>query len=111
MDITGPCKRVQIYVDESDSLHGHSLYMTILEKLRSEGAAGAMVTRGLAGFGVHSRIHRAGLADLASPLPLVITWVDRPELVERLLPDISGLVHEGLVTVEDTTVVRYNRGG
>jgi CBS domain-containing protein len=107
MDIVGLGKRVQIFVDEADSLRGRSLYLAILETLRGEGAAGATVTRGIAGFGSHSRIHTARLADLASPLPIVITWIDAPDRVERLLPAICAMVREGLVTIDDIQVAKY----
>lgn len=108
MDIVGLGKRVQVFIDEGDSRHGKSLQMAILEKLREEGAAGATVTRGIAGFGAHSRIHTANLADIASPLPLVITWIDAPDRVERLLPTICGMVREGLITVEDVDIAKYS---
>src|SRR2546429_1416267 len=107
MEIAGLGKRVQIFVDEGDHVRGRSLFQAILERLREEGAAGATVTRGIAGFGSHSRIHTARLADLASPLPIVITWVDAPDRVERLLPTICGMVREGLVTVDDIQVAKY----
>jgi CBS domain-containing protein len=108
MDIVGLGKRVQIYIDEGDHVRGRSIYQTILETLHAEGAAGATVIRGIAGFGTHSRIHTARLADIASPLPLVITWIDAPDRVERLLPAICGLVREGLITVEDVQVAKYS---
>lgn len=107
MEIVGLGKRVQIFIDEGDHVRGRSLFQTILEHLREEGAAGATVTRGIAGFGSHSRIHMARLADIASPLPLVITWVDAPDRVARLLPGICAMVREGLVTVEDVQVAKY----
>src|SRR6266536_3716809 len=108
MEIDDLGKRGQIFVDESDHVRGRSLYQLILERLREEGAAGATVTRGIAGFGSHSRIHMARLADIASPLPLVITWVDAPDRVERLLPGICNMVREGLVTVEDVQIAKYS---
>lgn len=108
MDIVGRGKRVQIFIDERDSVHGKALHTVILERLHAEGAAGATVTRGIAGYGAHSRIHSGHLADLAAPLPLVITWVDAPDRVERLLPAICALVREGLVTVEDVDIVKYS---
>jgi CBS domain-containing protein len=107
MDLIGIGKRVQIYVDEDDSLDGKSLYLAILEKLHAEGAAGATVTRGIAGFGAHSQVHTARFADLASSLPLLITWVDAPDRVERLLPALSAMVAEGLITVETVAVAKY----
>ncbi len=107
MDIVGIGKRVQVFVDEGDHRQGKSLFQTILEKLHAEGAAGATVTRGIAGFGAHSRIHTARLADVLVSLPVVITWIDAPDRVERLLPMICELVGEGLVTVEDVNIVKY----
>src|SRR6266487_4464568 len=108
MEIAGLGKRVQIFVDEGDHVRGRSLFQMILERLREEGAAGATVTRGIAGFGSHSRIHMARLADIASPVPVIITWVDAPDRVERLLPSICEMVREGLVTVEDIQIAKYS---
>lgn len=101
-------KRVQVFIGEGDSVHGRSLATTILDQLRKDGAAGAVVTRGIAGFGVHGQLRVARLADLAAPLPLVITWIDTPDRVERLLPGIAALVHEGLIVVDDVEIVRYS---
>jgi CBS-domain-containing membrane protein len=108
MDIAGRGQRVQVFIDEGDHVEGKSLYTTILKRLHAEGAAGATVTRGIAGFGAHSRIHTATLVDIASPLPLVITWIDAPDRVERLLPILCDLVPEGLITVEDVNIVKYS---
>jgi PII-like signaling protein len=111
MDIVGPGKRVQIFVDEGDRQEGKPLYLALIERLHDEGAAGATVTRGIAGFGAHSRIHTARLVDLAAPLPLVITWIDTADRVEQLLPSICALVAEGLITVENVEIVHYIRRG
>jgi len=107
MQMSGPGQRVQVFIKEGEYAHGKPLYLAILELLRGEGGAGATVTRGIAGFGSHSKIHNANLIDLAMPLPLVITWVDAPEAVERLLPAICDLVQEGLVTVDDIQIVKH----
>jgi PII-like signaling protein len=107
LELDGLGKRVQVFIEECDSIHGKQLYLAILEKLKAEGAAGGTVTKGIAGFGAHGRIHTAHLVDLAVPLPLVVTWVDAPAQVERLLPIICDMVGEGLVTVEDVTIVKY----
>ncbi len=107
MEITGTARRVRIYIDEGDTWQGRPLYIAIIERLRREGAAGATVLRGMAGFGAHSQIHTAGLEVLSANLPLVIEWVDHPERVARLLPEISHMVVEGLITVETVEVVKY----
>jgi uncharacterized protein len=107
MNIVGAGKRVRIYIGESDRWHGRSLYTAILESLRQRGAAGGTVIRGVAGYGAHSRIHTASIEILSSDLPVILEWVDTPERVDELLPDIAAMVVEGLVTVEDIEIVKY----
>jgi CBS domain-containing protein len=111
MQIQGRATRVTIYIGESDRWHGKPLYMALLEHLRRSGAAGATVLRGIAGFGAHSRIHSTSLVDLSTDLPIQIEWIDQPEIVDRLLPEVRALVSEGLITREEITVLRYAAGG
>ena len=110
MQIQGEAQRVTIYIGESDRYRGANLYTAILELLRREGAAGATVTRALAGFGAHSRIHTANIETLSTDLPIRIEWVDIPERVERLLPQVRRLVNDGLITQETVQVVQYAVG-
>lgn len=107
MHIEGESKRVTIYIGESDRWHGRPLHEAILEMLRSEGCAGATVTRAVAGFGRGSRIHTASILRLSQDLPVVIEWVDDPERVERVLPKLDEMISGGLVTIEDVHVLRY----
>ena len=97
-------KRMTIFVDDTDRWKHASLYTTILEHLRSAGCAGATVTRGIAGFGEHSRIKTTALVELAIGLPIVITVVDLSERVERVLPEIAAMLASGTITVEDTEI-------
>lgn len=110
MQLQGKALRVNIYIGESDRHQGRPLYMALLQLLKQEGAAGATVTRGLAGFGAHSRIHTAGILDLSADLPIRLEWVDQPRLVERLLPRVRQMVDAGLITVEEVDVVQYAPG-
>lgn len=96
MQLSGKAQRVTIYIGEADHYHGQSLYMALLEYLKHEGASGATVTRGLAGFGAHSRIHTATIVDLSADLPIKVEWVDAPETVERLLPQVRKMVDAAL---------------
>ncbi len=109
MDIVGTGKRVRIYIGELDKAPGHHepLWETIMNFLRKEGAAGATMVRGLAGFGAHSKLHLARLADIVPDLPVLVEWIDGPERVERLLPHVCELVRTGTITLEDVDIVRY----
>ena len=97
---------MRAYVGEADHWHGKPLALSLLQMLHDEGAAGATVLRGVAGFGAHGRIHVGTLVDIASPLPLIVEWIDTPERVDRLLPRFCEMVAQGLVTVETVQLVR-----
>jgi PII-like signaling protein len=86
--------------------HG-PLWETILEFLRQEGAAGATMFRGLAGFGMHGRLHTTRIADMVPDVPVVVEWIDSPDRVGRLLPRVKHMVTGGLITVEDIEVAKY----
>jgi len=107
MKITGPAKHLRIFIGESDRWHHRPLADAILEMLRSEGLAGATVTRGIAGFGAHSRIHTAHILRLSEDLPVVIEAVDRPDRIAKVLPKLDEMVGEGLVAVSDVEIVLY----
>jgi CBS domain-containing protein len=96
-----------IYLGESDHWRGRSLYLSILETLRNAGVAGATVTRGLAGYGAHSIIRVTTLETLSMDLPITITIVDTPSNIERALALVGPMVREGLITLEDVTIVKY----
>jgi CBS domain-containing protein len=99
--------RVQIFCGESDQVDHRPRFQAILEFLRKEGAAGATVTRGIAGFGRNSLIHTAAILRLSLDLPVVITWVDAPERVERLLPQVRQLAGSGVITIDEVQIASY----
>jgi CBS domain-containing protein len=111
MEIIGTATKVTIYVGESDRWGQKSLYMAILEMLKAQDCAGATVARGLAGFGAHSRIHTASIVDLSSDLPLVIEWVDDPARVARVMPRLTEMISEGLITCQEVEVITYGHRG
>ncbi len=109
MEMVGTGKRVRIYIGEQDRVPGgrQLLWEAILKLLQHEGADGATMLRGVAGFGSHGKLHLARLADVIPDLPVIIEWLDGPERVDWLLPRICALVSQGIVTVEDVTIARY----
>ncbi len=99
--------RVQIFIGEAEQ-EGHTpRYLALLEYLRREGAAGATVTRGIAGFGANSRIKTSTILRLSVDLPVVLTWIDAPERVERLLPGLRSRSGSGIITVEEVEIAGY----
>jgi len=105
--LAGKAKRVRIYVNEGDQ-HGHqAIHDAIVSFLRKEGAAGASVFRAIEGFGGSGEIHSFRLVEVATRMPIVIEWIERADVVARLLPHVKVMVRRGLITVEDTEVELY----
>ncbi|NUQ85426.1 MAG: DUF190 domain-containing protein [Anaerolineales bacterium] len=100
-------QRLTIYIGESDKWRGKALYIALLETLRTQGMAGATVTRGLAGFGAHSVVRTASILALSTDLPLVIQVIDTEEKIDAALKIIAPMVGEGLITLDDVEVVKY----
>ena len=107
MRFEGEGRLLRIFVGESDRWHGKPLYEAIVEVARREGLAGATVLRGIEGFGADSRLHTSRILRLSEDLPVVIEIVDRPELIDAVLPKLDEMVSEGLVTVETVRVIAY----
>lgn len=102
---SGAARQLTIYLGESDSYQRKALYIAILEMLRREGFGGATVTRGIAGFGASSLIHTAAVLRLSMDMPIVITVVDRPARIERVIDPLVAMAPHSLITVHDIEVV------
>jgi CBS domain-containing protein len=103
--------RVQVFLGESDQISHVPRYTALLEYLRKEGAAGATVTRGIAGFGVNSRIRTSAILSLSMDLPVIVTWIDSPERVERLLPGVRERAGSGIIALDDVQIASYGGRG
>ena len=98
---------LRIFVGESDRHGHHPLYEAIVLKAREQGLAGATVLRGLMGFGKHSVLHTAKILRLSEDLPMLIEIVDSREKIDTFLPVLSGMIGDGMVTLERVSVLHY----
>lgn len=103
----GKAQALTLYLGESDQWQGMPLYVAIVQYLRSQGCAGATVTRAIAGYGAGSRLHESGGLHWSSDAPLVIQVVDAPERLRRLLPDLREMLGGGLITLHEVEVLKY----
>lgn len=101
-----PVQRVRIYLNERDLREGQALYITVLERLRREGATGATALRGMGGFGAGHRMRASGIVSVTETQPVVIEWVDRIERIARVMPLLDDLLEEALVTIEELRAYR-----
>jgi PII-like signaling protein len=104
--LKGAAKKVTIYVNEDTQEHLTSLYERILTFLMHKGVSGATATRALSGFGSHRVLHTPKMEALAEHLPIRIEFIDTAEKVDELLPTLYEMVTDGLIEVQDTTVVK-----
>jgi PII-like signaling protein len=105
--LTGPAKRLTIYVGEQDTYKHHSVATEIVHRAHSAGLAGATVFRGIEGYGATNHIHTTRILSLSDDLPISIVIIDRAEAIEAFADEIAELVGGGLVLIEDVMVLGY----
>jgi PII-like signaling protein len=107
----GPAKKVTIFINEDTQHHMTALHDSIMTFLMHKGVAGATATRAYTGFGSHQMLHTSDVEVLAQHLPIRIEFVDTKEKVDEVLPTLYEMVSDGLIEVQDTTVVKLARKG
>lgn len=103
----GKADVLTIYVGEADQWHGEPVSVALVQLIRAQGCAGATVMRAVAGYGAGRHLHQQGGWHLVSDAPVVIQVVDQPDRLQRLLPQIQQMVPGGLITLHETTVLKY----
>src|SRR3989338_8087366 len=101
MKLPSEAQLLRIFIGEADRFEGKPLHEAIVYLARQRGMAGATVLRGLMGFGAHSRMHTAKILRLSEDLPIVIEIIDKPERILLILPELEGMMKDGLITLED----------
>jgi PII-like signaling protein len=102
---TGPAKKVTVYVGEDVHHHGAPLYQAVLNYLFEHGVAGAIVTKGVAGFGAHHRMHTRRILEMTENLPIKIEFVEQSPKLDDVLPGLTQIVVHGLIEMHDTVVL------
>jgi PII-like signaling protein len=109
--IEGTGLLARIYIGESDTWHGRPLYEAIVHLLRERGMAGATVLRGIEGFGAKQHLHTTRILRLSQDLPILIEVVDQEDRLRAILPELDGMVGDGLITLERVEVIAYRARG
>ncbi len=100
----GMAVQVSIYLNEADEWHHKPLHLEILNYLRAENVAGATVLHAVAGFTGRSRVKTSSLVDAGGRLPLVITFIDNDEHVNRVLPTLREMAAHRLIVRENVVI-------
>lgn len=101
---------IRIHVGESDKWHGKPLYEAIVSKCRELGMAGAIVYRGIEGYGTSTRIRHASHWKFSHDDPIMLSIIDTKEQIAKLVPHLDAMVDEGLIAISTVNVIRYSQG-
>lgn len=93
-----------MYLTEGDSWHHRPLHLEILKYLRAENVAGAVALHSVAGFLGRSKVSTAHLVEAGGSLPVVITFVDTDEHVNRVLPKLKEMAAHRLIVRENVVI-------
>ena len=96
--------QVTIYLNQADEWQHRPLHMELLNYLRRENVAGATVLHAVAGFTGRQRVHTSTLVDAGGKLPLVLTFVDADEHVQRVLPTLREMAAHRLIVRENVHI-------
>lgn len=103
----GLAKKVTIHLNEDTSAGHDFLHNEIFSFLRARGVAGATMIRPQSGFGSHHRVHTAdGDSTQREHLPVRIEFIESQEAAEALFPALLELITDGLIEVQDTTILK-----
>jgi PII-like signaling protein len=100
-------KLLRLHFGESDRYNGKPLYEAIMNRCLELKIAGATVFRGLEGFGETAELHRHHL--MRKDQPIVVTIVDTPENLARLIPEVEEMMDTGMIATSDVEYMRIER--
>ncbi len=101
----GKAQKVTVYLNEDTSSTEGFLYEQVMKFLYDQEIAGATLIRTQEGFGSHHLRHEV----TRRSLPVRIEFIDSPEIVEAILPALSEMVTDGLIELQDTTIVKAEK--
>ena len=98
-------QQVSVYINEGDEWKRRPLHLEILSMLYQEGMSGGTVVRGVAGFTGAEGVYSSSLVDTGGKLPLVVTFIDTAENVQRVLPRLKDMAGQRLITIQAVEIV------
>jgi PII-like signaling protein len=107
MRTTKKAQLLRLHFGESDQYNGKPLYEAIVNRCKELKIAGATVFRGLEGYGETAEIHRHHL--IKKDQPIVVTIVDTPENLGRLIPEVEEMMDTGMIATSDVEYVRIEK--
>ena len=105
-------KLIEIFTDEEARWQGEPLPSAIIQYIRDlKIAARCLVTRGIAGFYESGEIATSSLEVLSYNMPVWITIILPAYESDRVVAEMSQMVTNGIVAVQDLDVVSHRTRG
>jgi len=98
-------KLLRLFTSEADRWNGTPLYQAIIELCKERGVSGVTVLRGLAGYGIHKKVHTDKILALSGDLPLLVEIILCEDQVAEIVAATRDMLDGGLITLEDIEVV------
>jgi PII-like signaling protein len=102
-------RMLRIHFGEGDKWKGKPLHEVIVAKCQELGMAGAIVYRGIEGYGTSTRIRHSSHWTLSKDAPIMLSIIDTDEQIQKLIPHLDEMVEEGLIASSRVEVIRYSR--
>lgn len=102
-------RMLRIYFGESDRWNGKALHEAIVAKCQELNMAGAIVYRGIEGYGSSTRLRHSNFWGFSKDTPVMLSIIDREEQIDKLLPHLDVMVEEGLIAMSHVEVIRFSR--
>jgi uncharacterized protein len=100
--------QVTIYLNQADQWHRRPLHLEVLNYLRKEGVYAATAVHAVAGFLGRHKVETAPLVDTGGKLPVIVTFVDTDEHVDRVLPTLKEMATNRLIVRENVVLEQGN---
>lgn len=104
-----PATMIRIHFSEKDRWQNKPLHEALLAKCQELKLSGAMVYRGIEGYGESARIHHSRALALSKDAPLMMSIIDTDANIAQLLPVLDNMVKDGLVVLSKVEAIRYSK--
>ncbi len=97
-----------MYLNEGDQWHRRPLHLEVLNYLRKEGVYVATALHAVAGFLGRHKVETSHIVDAGGKLPVIVTFVDTDEHVNRVLPTLKEMAAHRLIVRENVVIEQGN---